>query len=100
MRVLILLVTALAAAGAWGQFYRWTDAEGGIHYGDVAPADTYAEALDLGECRTAACRREREQAAAEAQRRLRALERWLTERERYTPERRRATVAQRRLSVY
>ena len=37
LRVLIVLIAALAAASAWAQQYRWVDENGGVHYTDTPP---------------------------------------------------------------
>lgn len=46
LRIIALLLLILALPAAAGEIYRWTDAEGRVHFGDRPPAGT-GEALPL-----------------------------------------------------
>ncbi len=48
MRALLALLAILAApASAAGDVYKWTDAEGRVHFGDRPPADAAAEEVKI-----------------------------------------------------
>ena len=75
----VLLVVLPAGTAAAGEVYRWTDAEGNVHFGDRPPDQDRAQKLDLrtrpGDAAAARRRLEREQRllrAFEEERQVRA----------------------------
>lgn len=46
-RHLVALCLCVCGAGAWAEVYRWTDADGRVHFGDKPPRDAQTEQVEI-----------------------------------------------------
>ena len=75
-----LLICTLVVPTATAETYKWTDPAGKVHYTDTPPSEEIEhEAIDLGECKTDACRNELKKAQDEAAQQLQQAEKLLNE---------------------
>lgn len=58
------LLLSLTSAPLLAQVYKWTDAEGRVHYGDRPPAEASSRRLDTGRAPSADAVREQQRATA------------------------------------
>lgn len=49
---LCVVICAVSGTGLAGKIYKWTDAEGNVHYGSEKPADTAAEKMKVDTSKT------------------------------------------------
>ncbi|MDJ0740822.1 MAG: DUF4124 domain-containing protein [Gammaproteobacteria bacterium] len=77
----LLLTVLLVGGAAQADIYRWTDANGQVHYGSRPPADASAEAMDIPRRERPAAADSADDSAARRERQRRLLDLYRHERE-------------------